>query len=411
MGKHKKAPKRKAEELTKIRRKMRRLESKLRKCEPSSDSDISTSSIDSSVDSEQENGSSSIDGENRDMILPARRQIYGSLATRWNNYLQNGIEKELKTKLFDNQQIPKNCLFLEAPTLNPEVQAMISAKDAKKDAFIMELQYQLGKGMSALGTVISKTLEKSTETNPENPDKKLASLVEAGKMLCTEHHAMTNHRKLQMYPNFNNKILKIAASQSRDNMLFGEDFGEKCKSAKNLELSAKEMRATTSSNSKNPKGYASKSRWKQEKRGGKTNYDGSKTSGFKTTYTRSNLPRAKYRGGQRLGFLINLEKSCLHPTQALQYLGFIFNSKTMTISPTKDKKQKIRDMTNKLLNQKKVTIRFFSRFIGHLISVCLATRYGWLNTKQFERQKYLVLKSSHGNYDKTMEIPCTLKDD
>nr|CAI5836536.1 unnamed protein product [Callosobruchus analis] len=30
-----------------------------------------------------------------------------------------------------------------------------------------------------------------------------------------------------MYPNFNNKILKIAASQSRDNMLFGEDFGEK----------------------------------------------------------------------------------------------------------------------------------------------------------------------------------------
>ncbi|VEN58779.1 unnamed protein product [Callosobruchus maculatus] len=174
---------------------------------------------------------------------------------------------------------------------------MISTKDAKKDAFVMELQNQLGKGISALGTVISKTLE-SNETNSENPDPKLASLVEAGKMLCTVHHAMTNHRKFQMYPNFNNKILKIAASQSRDNMLFGEDFAEKCKSAKNLELSAKEMRASTSSNSKNSKGYASKSRWKQEKRGGNTNYNGSKASGFKTTYTRSNPPRAKYRGSQ-----------------------------------------------------------------------------------------------------------------
>ncbi|VEN53039.1 unnamed protein product [Callosobruchus maculatus] len=306
MGKHKKAPKIKAEELTRIRRKMRRLESKLKKYETSSDSDTSTSSTDSSVDSEQENGSSSNDDENRDIMIlgddPSCEktygpEIYGSLASRWNNYLQNGIEKELKSKLFDNQQIPNNCLFLEAPILNPEVQAMISTKDAKKDAFVMELQNQLGKGISALGTVISKTLE-SNETNSENPDPKLASLVEAGKMLCTVHHAMTNHRKFQMYPNFNNKILKIAASQSRDNMLFGEDFAEKCKSAKNLELSAKEMRASTSSNSKNSKGYASKSRWKQEKRGGNTNYNGSKASGFKTTYTRSNPPRAKYRGSQ-----------------------------------------------------------------------------------------------------------------
>nr|CAH7742644.1 unnamed protein product [Callosobruchus chinensis] len=29
-----------------------------------------------------------------------------------------------------------------------------------------------------------------------------------------------------------------------------------------------------------------------------------------------------------LGFLINLEKSCLHPTKVIQFLGFIFNTKT-----------------------------------------------------------------------------------
>nr|CAH7742642.1 unnamed protein product [Callosobruchus chinensis] len=67
-------------------------------------------------------------------------------------------------------------------------------------------------------------------------------------MLCTVHHAMTNHRKFQLYSNFNSKILKIAASQNRDTMLFRENFGEKCKSAKNLELSTKEVRATAFSN-------------------------------------------------------------------------------------------------------------------------------------------------------------------
>nr|CAI5856964.1 unnamed protein product [Callosobruchus analis] len=134
-----------------------------------------------------------------------------------------------------------------------EVQVMVSTKDAKRDAFIMDLQNRLGRGISALSIVISKTLG-SIETNPENPNPKLASLVEAGKMLCTIHHAMTNHRKCQMYPNFNNKSLKIVASQSRDNVLFAKAFGEKCKSANNLELSAKEMRATNSSSSKNSKG-------------------------------------------------------------------------------------------------------------------------------------------------------------
>nr|CAI5824617.1 unnamed protein product [Callosobruchus analis] len=180
MEKHKKAPKRKAEELTKIRRKMRRLESKLRKYERSSDLDTSTSSVDSSVDSEQENGSSSIDGENRDIMIfgddpfcekTYGPEIYGSLATKWNNYLQNSIEKELKSKLFDNKQIPNNCLFLEDPTLNPEVQAMISAKDAKKNAFTMELQNQLGKGTSALGTVIDDSRREHRNKSRESISK------------------------------------------------------------------------------------------------------------------------------------------------------------------------------------------------------------------------------------------------
>lgn len=159
---------------------------------------------------------------------------------------------------------------------------MILQPDAKKDDFLTELQNHLGKGIAALGSVLSNMLE-SSETNAESNQNR-SGLVEAGKMLCAVHNSLSNHRKFLLYPNFNSKILKIAASQVRDTMLFGEDFGEKCKMAKALETSAKELKAPTASSSKNFKGHASRSRWKQqEKRGRKNNYSGNKQA-YKTHY-------------------------------------------------------------------------------------------------------------------------------
>ena len=42
---------------------------------------------------------------------------------------------------------------------------------------------------------------------------------------------------------------------------------------------------------------------------------------------------------QSLGFTIHLDKSVLKPTQNLMYLGFIINSKDMTLKLTEEKKQ------------------------------------------------------------------------
>ena len=38
-----------------------------------------------------------------------------------------------------------------------------------------------------------------------------------------------------------------------------------------------------------------------------------------------------------LGFMINLEKSVLFPMQEAQYLGFVFNKKSMTVAISKEK--------------------------------------------------------------------------
>ena len=48
-----------------------------------------------------------------------------------------------------------------------------------------------------------------------------------------------------------------------------------------------------------------------------------------------------------LGFTIHSEKPVLKPTQNLTYLGFIINSKDMTLKLTEQKKQKIYELCTK----------------------------------------------------------------
>ena len=52
-----------------------------------------------------------------------------------------------------------------------------------------------------------------------------------------------------------------------------------------------------------------------------------------------------------LGFTIHPEKSVLKPTQNLIYLGFITNSKDMTLKLTEEKKKIMTFVPNVLTNQ------------------------------------------------------------
>ena len=45
---------------------------------------------------------------------------------------------------------------------------------------------------------------------------------------------------------------------------------------------------------------------------------------------------------QHLEFVINFKKCVLEPTQEIQFLGIIVNSKTMTLSLSQEKVQKIK---------------------------------------------------------------------
>ncbi|XP_056635917.1 uncharacterized protein LOC130444663 [Diorhabda sublineata] len=576
MPKGKKAEKRKQKVISGIRRKMKRLEEKLREYDSSSESESSSYADSNSSSSGTTSDKSARMGEIKTILGedPTEEKIYGpeissELANRWKSYLQNGIDKETKAKLFENSLVPSNCSLLEAPKNNPEVQTVISASENKKDSFLAELQNQLGKSISVLGTALSRMLE--AKHSAEDPDPNITNMVEAGKMLCAVHHAITNHRKFLLYHNFNQKVQKVASMQLRDSTLFGEDFGEKyfkkpedLRLQRSMEDTTKQRREESSQiqqshdlqaperergSEKSDTGaqllqtssdievtsnikLAGRIRlffeeWEKITTNGKIlgwvkgyripfnatpvqkrpqkppNLSGKLEKSYSDSITKlidmgavkevtkcngqflsSYFLRKKPDGNdrfilnlkklntfitpphfklkdayfsipvateqrkylrfqfknkilefqclpfglgtapyaftkilkpaiehlrakglssviylddtlligksktecrdninqtcsllQRLGFVVNKEKSCLSPKREIKFLGFIFNTQKMTMRPTTDKKSKITAMVKAILKKRKIKIRDFSKFVGHLVSICPATQY------------------------------------
>lgn len=108
---------------------------------------------------------------------------------------------------------------------------------------------------------------------------------------------------------------------------------------------------------------------------------------------------------QCLGFVINFEKSHLNPEKTCRFLGFIYDSSNMTISLPHEKRDNIANLFKKFQSLPVCSIRDFANLIGTLTAACPAVRYGWLYTKELERQKYLTLKK-YGSYDATFKPSC-----
>lgn len=109
-----------------------------------------------------------------------------------------------------------------------------------------------------------------------------------------------------------------------------------------------------------------------------------------------------------LGFVINTNKSEIIPSQKCKFLGFYYDSIQMSVSLPREK---IVLFIRKLMASKYCKIRDFARFIGCLTSACPAVSYGWLYSKSFEREKFLALKNSGGNFNSLMVISEKLSED
>lgn len=113
---------------------------------------------------------------------------------------------------------------------------------------------------------------------------------------------------------------------------------------------------------------------------------------------------------ESLGFVINMEKSNFTPTQNCKFLGLQLNSRKMTLELPTEKRIKIYELTKNISSKSTIKIREFAQFVGTLTAACPAVSYGWLYTKQFEREKYLALEK-YQSYDAKMRISSSLQED
>ena len=70
-----------------------------------------------------------------------------------------------------------------------------------------------------------------------------------------------------------------------------------------------------------------------------------------------------------LGFVVNNEKSIAGPTQEIEFLGFVINSRSMTLAVTKEKLKSLTSQCKNLLQSQRTTVHHLAQVIGTMTSL------------------------------------------
>lgn len=113
---------------------------------------------------------------------------------------------------------------------------------------------------------------------------------------------------------------------------------------------------------------------------------------------------------RRLGFTIHPDKSILVPTRSIEFLGFIIDSRSMTVSLTERRKTKLISACSIIVCDCFYKIRFVASVIGILIAALPGVMYAPLFYRQLELEKNDFLKRHKGNLNRQMSLSQAAKD-
>ena len=114
---------------------------------------------------------------------------------------------------------------------------------------------------------------------------------------------------------------------------------------------------------------------------------------------------------QKLGFTINLRKSALHPTQNVEFLGFVLDSHLMTITLSQRQIDGIISACAMLLQGYSHRIQHVASVLGMLIAALSAVRHGALFYRDIERDKNAALHRNNGNFCTVMTLSVVAKNE
>ena len=87
---------------------------------------------------------------------------------------------------------------------------------------------------------------------------------------------------------------------------------------------------------------------------------------------------------QELGVIVNLEKSNLSPSQTSTYLGIDINSRTLTASPTLERRERLLWIIEEFLSSEGQPAEIWRRLLGHLASLIQIVRGGRLRMRSLQ---------------------------
>ncbi|KAI8441191.1 hypothetical protein MSG28_009422 [Choristoneura fumiferana] len=162
------------------------------------------------------------------------------ICSRWQGILKKGLEKAEKVNIVKKYPPPANFKLVDAPKLNPEAQAAAGENVIKRDKAIEAKQKQVSCALIAIGQALNKLCKA-----PQGNEDIITLLSDSGRLLCDYHHAESSTRKQFLLTGLENKTAREALKDTEvDQWLFGENLADKLKASKAIERSSKDLRGS-----------------------------------------------------------------------------------------------------------------------------------------------------------------------
>ena len=110
----------------------------------------------------------------------------------------------------------------------------------------------------------------------------------------------------------------------------------------------------------------------------------------------------------RLGLMVNLEKSVLHPARRLVHLGMLWDFEEATIRPSDKRIDDIVDVAARMSVASRFPLQLIESLMGKLVSVETAVPFGRLNYRAFQR--LLVRELKFGRSFRWVKLPEEVRD-
>lgn len=159
-------------------------------------------------------------------------KFHSNPESRWKSWITTGLKKEERNSLLDKYPRTGTCP-IEAPALNPELQAPLNDTSIKRDKHFIDSQKIVGSAMSALGSAITLVLNEKEEMIDKM--KLLELMCDAGKLLSDLHHKESVARRVYILPGLDKSVRTVMEKIETDSFLFGKDLAEKLRLAKSVE--------------------------------------------------------------------------------------------------------------------------------------------------------------------------------